>query len=237
MSKIAFLGDSVTKGTDYGGVTAAQTFARLIGVANGYASTDIINAGVGGNNSAQALARLNTDVISQSPDVCVIMLGSNDCQGSNSLSAAAMAANVRQIIVDLRAAAIKPVLMSMAFERGTSALFAAYMPYLRALDDLAETDGVDYVDVYREFAVASLYLDTAVWSSMFVDSLHLAAPGHQYVADFASRNRFAGVFVADDAPAPPAGSNEPLACAIADYILLGANADRIAEISTLRGEV
>ncbi len=237
MGKIVFLGDSVTKGTDYGGVSLSQTFCKLIGIANGYSDPDIINSGVGGNNSAQALERLDTDVIAYAPDVCVILLGNNDCQGSNALPAPTMAANVKQIIVNLRAASIKPVLMSMAFERGTSALIAAYMPYLRSLDDTASSEGVDYVDIYREFSLASQYMDTAVWTGMFADLLHLAPSGHQYIADFAARARFSGVFVAGDSSVPPSAIAEPLARSIADYILLGANADRLAEISALRGSV
>lgn len=238
MGKIAFLGDSVTKGTDYGGVTSAQTFASLIGVANGYSTADIINAGVGGNNSAQALARLDTDVISQAPDVCAIMLGNNDCRGSNSLPPATMAENIRQIIVNLRAANIKPVVFSMGFERGTTSVIGSYVTYLRALDNVVASEKVDYVDVYREFAVTNLYLDSTIWIAMFADSLHLASSGHQYIADFAARQRFSGVFLADTTTPPPTtNTDEPLAKAIADYLLLGATSERIGEISTIRSQM
>lgn len=234
MGKIAFLGDSVTKATAYGGVTATQAFAHLIGTANGYAAADIINAGVGGDNSAQALARLDADVITHLPDVCVIMLGNNDCQGSNALTAGEMTTNIEQIIVSLRAANIKPVLFSMGFDRGDNAKFAAYVPYLHALDQLAVDARVDYIDVFREFALASLYFDTAPWGAMFVDSLHLTASGHQYIANFTARSRFAGVFVKDTEEPPATVPEEPLACALADYLLLGASAERIEQIQTLR---
>lgn len=233
MGKIVFLGDSITKGTGQGTVTAAQTFASLIGAANGYSAIDIINAGVGGNNSAQALARLNTDVIANAPDVCVIMLGNNDCQGTNAITVEAMAANISQIINDLRADGIKPVLMSMGFNRGSAALFASYMPYLRALDEISVSAAVDYVDVYREFSVAGWYMEQTEWASLFVDFLHLTAAGHQYVASFAARGRFAGVFTLA-LPDPAIPSAEPLGCAIADYILLGASEARIQQIQQIR---
>src|SRR3546814_8985137 len=77
MSKIVFLGDSITRGAT---LAVADTFAYQVGVANGYAPADIINAGVSGDESADALARVGTDAIALAPDVCVVCLLVNDAK-------------------------------------------------------------------------------------------------------------------------------------------------------------
>lgn len=196
MSKIAFLGDSITRGIGYGGVTAADTFARKIGVASGYAASDIINAGVSSNTSTQMLARLNSDVIAAGANVCVIMAGNNDAAGSPTVPVATYEANLRAMIASLNAAGVKPVLFTPGLDRGDTAKFQTYKSYVEVVDRVAASCGVAKVDVYREQALSYLYLTGLSFSGMFVDDLHLTKAGHQFVADFALRPCFAGVFSA-----------------------------------------
>src|SRR3546814_9891434 len=96
MSKIVFLGDSITRGAT---LAVADTFAYQVGVANGYAPADIINAGVSGDESADALARVGTDAIALAPDVCVVCLLVNDAK--NGVPVSTYEANMPQIISDL----------------------------------------------------------------------------------------------------------------------------------------
>lgn len=194
MGKIAFLGDSITKGTDYGGVTSGQTFASLIGTRSGYLSGEVINAGVGGSTSDSALARLQSDVISPGAKVCVVMLGNNDASSTSGISAGRFEANVREILAELCLAGIRPVLFSMGLERGDISLFKRYQPYLEALDSISREAAVPYVDVYREFTRSYLCCSPAEWNGLFADALHLSAAGHQYVATIAGRRQFGGVF-------------------------------------------
>lgn len=63
--KVVCFGDSITN-RGY-----PQVLAQLTGV-------DAINAGVGGNSTAKALRRLDRDVLTQKPDVVVILFGTND---------------------------------------------------------------------------------------------------------------------------------------------------------------
>lgn len=46
---------------------------------------EIINAGVGGNNSRALLARLEEDVLSRDPSLVIIMVGTNDALNSGAL--------------------------------------------------------------------------------------------------------------------------------------------------------
>src|SRR3546814_4585453 len=77
MSKIVFLGDSITRGAT---LAVADTFAYQVGVANGYAPADIINSGVSGDESPDALARVGADAIALAPDGCVVCLLLNDAK-------------------------------------------------------------------------------------------------------------------------------------------------------------
>lgn len=198
MSKIIFIGDSQVKATSYGGVTDAQTFARLIGVANNYATADIINAGVNGDTSAGVLARLNADVIVHAPDVCVVMVGLNDWWTNVLVSP--YVANMAAIIDQLKTAGIRPVIMSSNVQRGPTADFFSYQKYLQAVEALCVQKGVVYLDLYREVCTAYLYLDYVVWNDLFVDIVHLSVAGHQFVTDFASRQQFAGIFAKNSVP-------------------------------------
>lgn len=192
MGKIAFLGTSVTKGTSYGGVTTAQTFAHKIGTANGYASADIINKGVNSDTAAGMLARLNSDVIANAPDVCVVEVGPNDWQ--TGVPVATFKASVASILSQLVTAGIKPVVLTSSMQRGPTADFLSFQAYLNGMEDEAATAGAPVVDLYREMASSYLYLTTAQFYALYVDTIHLTVTGHQFVTDLAGRARFSGVF-------------------------------------------
>jgi lysophospholipase L1-like esterase len=191
--KIAFLGTSITKGTSYGGVTATQTFAHKIGTANGYAATDILNKGVNSDTSAGMLARLSTDILANSPAVCVVETGLNDW--STGVSIASFRASTAAIFAQLIAAGIKPVALTPSMQRGSTADFAGFKAYLQAFEDEANLAAAPVVDLYRELAAAYLYYPYATWNGLYADAVvHLSVAGHQFVADLAARPRFSGIF-------------------------------------------
>ena len=89
---IAFLGDSVTHGyfesikdmhgnCDFEAVYHNQLKLMLNKLFQ-RRPINIINAGVGGQNSEQAYERLNRDVISKNPDLTVVCFGLNDVGGT-----------------------------------------------------------------------------------------------------------------------------------------------------------
>lgn len=231
MSKIIFIGDSITKGTSYGGVTTPDTFAYKIGVANGYAPANIINKGVNSDTSAGVLARLNADVIALSPDVCVLMVGINDWWTNVTLPA--YLANMTAIVTQIKAAGIKLVIMSSSVQRGPTADFFSYKKYLQAVEGLAAQKSVPYVDLYREMCAASLYYDSATFLALYADVVHLSVAGHQFAADLAARSQFATVF-----SAIPSISQiqkiQDLSVATADYLLNSQDPLRLPAIATAR---
>jgi len=70
--KIVAFGDSLVTGN---GSTNGNDFVSVVSKDLGIF---IINAGVPGNTTMDGLARLETDVLSQKPDVVIVLLGGND---------------------------------------------------------------------------------------------------------------------------------------------------------------
>ncbi len=70
---IVALGDSLTEG-----VGASSPEKNYIGILNARLGINIINKGVAGNTTPDALLRLDSDVIALKPDIVIILLGGND---------------------------------------------------------------------------------------------------------------------------------------------------------------
>ena len=192
--KITFLGDSNTAAIT---MTEPQRFCTKVGLANGYPSADIINAGVPGDESGNALSRLGP-VIADSPDVCVVMLMTNDAK--NGKSVASFEANMRSIIEGLQAANIKVVIASPPLQRGGAggAPHTINRPFVAKLGDLAGEYGCPFVNLYAETAFAYFYLGSTAFADMYSDTIHLSVKGHQFAADYMCRAEFSGVFLPPD---------------------------------------
>lgn len=192
MSKIVFLGDSNTAAVS---LTEAQRYCTQVGLANGYASGDIINSGVPGDESGDALTRLATDVVAHSPAVCAVMLMTNDAK--NGKTVASFEANMRAIIEQLQGVGIKVVVMSPPLQRGGAggAPHTTNRPFVAALAELAAEYGCPFVDLYTEMAYAYFYMGSTAFAGLYSDSIHIDAQGHAFAAEFMSRTRYDGAFI------------------------------------------
>lgn len=191
MSKIVFLGDSHTAAIS---LTSAQRYCTKVGLANGYIEMDIINAGVSGDESGDALVRLSTDVISHSPDVCAVMLMTNDAK--NGKSVASFEVNMRSIIEQLQNSGIKVVIQTPPLQRGGAggAPHTTNRPFVAKLAELAAEYGCPFVDLYTEMAFAYFYLGSSAFAGLYSDAIHLDAQGHTFAAEFMTRSRYADVY-------------------------------------------
>ena len=79
---ICFFGDSITQGCFYDGADYEAVYHNIIrkklNILFPRATTTIINAGIGGDNATSSLERIEQDVISKNPDLCVVCFGLND---------------------------------------------------------------------------------------------------------------------------------------------------------------
>lgn len=114
---IVVLGDSITKGVR-AGVSDEQTFAAVVErrlKADGLA-VKVVNLGIGGERTDQALLRLD-QVYEQKPRVVTVMYGTNDSyvdqgQTESRITREAYRANLKQIVAELRRRGIEPILMT-----------------------------------------------------------------------------------------------------------------------------
>jgi acyl-CoA thioesterase-1 len=116
--RIVFLGDSITRGVR-AGVTAEDTFASRVQAALGKEKVNavVVNRGLGGERTDQALLRLDRDVLSLEPDVVAIMYGHNDSDVARGrkdqpVSTEEYEKNLRRMVAALRKAGARPVLMT-----------------------------------------------------------------------------------------------------------------------------
>ncbi len=101
--KIVALGDSLTTGT---GSTAGNDWVSVV---SRWSNIPIINAGVSGDTTADALARLQSSVIAQDPDIVIIFLGGNDILQLRPI--AETISNLRSIITQVKASGAQVILV------------------------------------------------------------------------------------------------------------------------------
>ena len=131
----------------------------------------VINAGVGGNFTADGLKRIQADVLDKKPDFCCVMFGTNDVtnarKGASALKEYKF--NMRAILTQLKAQGIEVVVMTpgMLCSRPVKGftgfwrfvhVFYVYMQrsgkmdqYAEAARQVAREQGVPVADVYAEW--------------------------------------------------------------------------------------
>ena len=161
--RIVCLGDSVTKAVRPG-VDADQTFCvRLEKMLRARAiDVEVINAGVGGNTTADALRRFDNDVLAKKPHHVVMMFGLNDSwidegRTTSRLSVEEYRQNLTRMAALLTARGISVTLMTP-----NPAIALSYppernrtlKPYVDVVRSLARGGGAtsDLIDVYERFA-------------------------------------------------------------------------------------
>lgn len=88
-------------------------FGLIAFVSIAHANCQVINAGIGGNTSKDLLKRIDKDVLSQNPDLVILMVGTNDMLNSRKmLSYEEYAANIEEIVRKLKTNGAEVVLMT-----------------------------------------------------------------------------------------------------------------------------
>lgn len=138
------------------------------------------NAGVGGNTSAQGLARMQADVIAKSPSVVFIQFGANDANAS--VPVATYAANIEAMVALALRNGILPVLCTPhQWSNSQVTLLAYYAEWVRAY---ATRKGLPLMDLYAALVDPATGLTPASYTG---DNYHLSIAGAKlagsYVAD------------------------------------------------------
>jgi len=166
-------------------LTAAGVWVNNLNIKFGL---DIINKGIGGNNTNDAKARFNTDVLSKNPDIVIICFGMNDSAKdmTKHVEINTYKNNLRYFINSLKDKGTKVILSTpnyidetKYYTRHDSEVFAsaggaqAYIDtYCQVIRDIAEEQDVYLVDV-REACKA--YTDRNL---LLTDGVHCTNLGY-----------------------------------------------------------
>ena len=190
---IVTLGDSITKGVR-GGVTNDQTFASLIEqrLAVDGRSVEVINVGIGGERTDQALQRFDR-VLRHQPDIVTVMYGTNDSyvdQGKTTsrISVDDYRSNLNMIVAQLLGRGIQPVLMTeprWSDKAGKNGIGEnpniKLEPFVQACRDIANEWRVPLVDHFADWTAAhDAGTDLHGWTT---DGCHPNSDGHVKLAD------------------------------------------------------
>ena len=163
-STILALGDSLTAG--YGADAAAAYPAVLAG----FTGWQVINGGVSGNTSAQALARLPA-LMRRQPQLVLVSIGGNDFL--RKVPEADTRSNIRQIVQQIKAAGVPAVLVAVPYFT-TGALFGRLSEHPMSEELAAELN----VPIFKG-AWAEVLGDKKLKS----DQIHANAQGYRVFAE------------------------------------------------------
>ncbi len=157
---IVAFGDSLTYGT---GAEPQESYPAILGQ---LIDRKVVRAGVPGEVTAQALARLSTVIEEHAPRLMIVCLGGNDML--RKVDAAAIKRNLRAIIAELRRRDIAVVLLAVP----KPALLAGAPEF--------------YADLAKEFGIP--YEDKIVTSVLYEreyksDAIHPNARGYRKIAE------------------------------------------------------
>jgi acyl-CoA thioesterase-1 len=133
---IICFGDSLTYGNGAGeGRDYPSQLSTMIG-------KPVVNAGVPGDTTARALKRLDSDVLSKSPDLVLITLGGNDLK--NGVAKELAFNNLRKIVESIQHAGAKVIIGGLRFPLQDRGFGSAYR-------QLAEDTGAVLIpDIYKD---------------------------------------------------------------------------------------
>ncbi|MCM2306589.1 MAG: arylesterase [Sulfuritalea sp.] len=165
-SKVLALGDSLTAPH---GVKPGEDWPALLAQKTGWV---VINAGISGNTSAQALERLPALLEEHQPQLVLVSLGGNDML--RKLSQEQTVANLGRMLDLARASGAKAVLLATPKPSIAGAVFNSLSP----ADFYADVAKDKKVPLIKD-ALPEVLSDTALKS----DQLHPNAAGHALLGD------------------------------------------------------
>ncbi len=169
-STVLALGDSLTAGA---GVTPEEAWPNLLAAKTGWV---LINGGVSGNTSGDALQRLPALLEQHKPVLVLVTLGGNDML--HHLPEAETIANLEKTLTLIRAQGAKAVLLATPQPSLTAAVFRN----LSAADFFRHVAEAQKIPLIND-AIADVLSDP----QLKVDPLHPNAQGHALLAEKISK--------------------------------------------------
>ncbi|MGK2859098.1 MAG: arylesterase, partial [Thermoanaerobaculia bacterium] len=159
-SAVIAFGDSLTAGY---GVSSGEDYPSKLSARSGVA---ILNAGVSGDTTEAALARIDDDVLSKGPRIVIVGLGGNDFL--RGVPIAATEANLRTIAQKIQSAGGMVVLLGFTFPSLSA-------NYGKMYERVAEEEGCLHIPELLEGIMSN--------PSLKSDEIHPNAPGYALMAE------------------------------------------------------
>jgi lysophospholipase L1-like esterase len=208
--RIVCFSDSVT-GVYYhtGG---RRAYADMLDIALGrvFPKSDVtmINAGISGHTTVNALSRIDRDVLAHEPTLVTVMFGLNDMGG---LTLDQYRDLLRTIVEKCRSAGAEVLLATPNDVINTSGRPTEKLQrYCEAMRDVGQSMNVPVCDCYSELE-ALKSRDAAAWRLLLSDEIHPNMDGHKRIAELLARSISGRETSLADVP-PPA---RPLAKSLA----------------------
>ena len=191
---IVTLGDSITKGYRPG-VARDETFSALLEKSLGAkgARVRVVNMGIGGERTDQALIRFDKEVVSLKPAVVTIMYGANDSyidRGGDQprIDKKQFGSNLRELIHRCEKMGARPILMTSncygtkpnpnGAGQNPNDLLRDYMEVMRGVSKETGVILIDHFDFWTRSSRKGI--DVGNWTT---DQLHPNPIGHQKMSD------------------------------------------------------
>ncbi|MEI5994374.1 SGNH/GDSL hydrolase family protein [Candidatus Enterococcus mansonii] len=179
MKKLVLFGDSITAG--YGEEAITPILQQLIteGLeAQNLEEITIINAGMPGDTTVDAMKRLDKEVLREKPDLVTIFFGANDTNRDNLVSLETFAENIETMIVKIgkeKVILLTPPYVDCA--RKPNREDGRIREYAERVKAIAERYEIPVIDLYKAMVV---YPGTDEF--LQADGLHFSKTGYDLLA-------------------------------------------------------
>jgi lysophospholipase L1-like esterase len=180
--KIVCFGDSVTGVYYHTGGRRAYTAMVGVALSGAFpeASVTVINAGISGNTTADALKRIQRDVLAQKPDLVTVMFGLNDMVR---VPIPDFKVNLGQIIKQCRDVGAEVLLSTPNSVISTSnRRIATLVDYCQAIREVAKESQTPLCDTHATYE-ALRSRDPIAWRLLLSDEIHPNMDGHKLIAE------------------------------------------------------
>jgi lysophospholipase L1-like esterase len=145
VSRILFMGDSLTDGSSY-----PDYVVNTLNTLFPSAGFEVHNGAVAGDTAAMVRKRFDADVRGRQPDLMVLCIGTNDCNGRRPV--ADYEADVAYIVSEtLKLGAKVMIVLPSPFGKANAAKEEPFQAYLAVLRRLAATHNLTIADAHAEF--------------------------------------------------------------------------------------
>lgn len=175
MLKLVCFGDSITARKE--GLDKPMLTTKLAEQLDGF---EVINAGVSGNNTIDALTRIEKDVIKNNPDIVTVLFGANDAAFHKMIDLETFKTNINKItemLTPKRTILITPAPVDekVQFARTNEVL----SQYACEVEKVAAETGSHFIDFYSRMIALDDYPQMLI--GVKNDGLHFGERGYDFL--------------------------------------------------------